>query len=143
MIVSTSALGFFYETFKFVLTVPLSIATWYQVIRARQDLRRSRDLVVHSENCLEFVSARGDCVNLVPLETLRSLPRPGDIVLLPGEGIASTGAWRIERIEHIYTPSPRKSARPQEARMTKAMAYVVSLHDAEPSGGCSPAEASA
>jgi hypothetical protein len=132
MISTGTAFGVFFESFKFVLTVPLSIATWYQVLRARQDLRRSRDLVIHSENCLEFVAGDGACVNLIPLEAMRTLPRPGDVVLLPGGGVASTGAWRIERVEHIYTPSQRKSARPREARLTKAMAHVVSLHEPAP-----------
>jgi hypothetical protein len=142
MILPVSVLSIFYESFKFFLTVPLSVATWYQVLRARQDLRRSRDMVIHSENCLEFVSTEGNCVNLVPLETMRSLPRPGDIVLLPGEGLSNTAAWRIERVEHIFTRSLRKTARPQEARLTKAMAYVVSLHEPTPAGNYPAAEIS-
>ena len=35
---------------------------------------------------------------------------------------------RIERIEHIYTPAEVKSRRPGEARLTKAVAVVSSLH---------------
>ena len=117
----------------FVIALPITAAAWHQAISARREVRRSRDLVIHSENCLEFVSADGACINLIPLETLRALPRPGDVVLLPGTGIAAgstgTGAYRIERVEHIYTRVQRKSARPQEARLTKAMAHVVSLHE--------------
>jgi hypothetical protein len=133
MIISLPALSYTANILSFFVTAPIAAASWYQALRARQEVRRSRDLVIHSENCLEFVSADGHCVNLVPLETLHNLPRPGDVVLLPGQGVASpvagTGAWRIERVEHIYTQSTQKSARPQEARLTKTMAYVVSLHD--------------
>jgi len=118
----------------FVVTMPIAAATWYQALRARQEVRRSRELVIHSENCLEFVSSDGGCVNLIPLETLHSLPRPGDVVLLPGDDAAfdapCTAAWRVERVEHIYTRVRHKSARPQEARLTKAVAHVVSLHEA-------------
>lgn len=135
MIISLPALSYTANILSFFVTAPIAAASWYQALRARQEVRRSRELVIHSENCLEFVSADGHCVNLVPLETLHNLPRPGDVVLLPGEGVASpvagTGAWRIERVEHIYTQSMHKSARPQEARLTKTMAYVVSLHDRE------------
>lgn len=133
MIMPLPALNFFANIVGFVLTVPIAAATWYQVLRARQEVRRSRDVVIHSENCLEFVTAHGHCINLIPLETLHTLPRPGDVVLLPGEGVASevagTGAWRVDRVEHIYTRTQHKFARPQEARLTKAMAYVVSLHE--------------
>lgn len=133
MIMPLPALNFVANIVGFVLTVPIAAATWYQVLRARQEVRRSREVLIHSENCLEFVTAHGHCINLIPLETLRTLPRPGDVVLLPGEGIGSevagTGAWRVDRVEHIYTRSQHRSARPQEARLTKAMAHVVSLHE--------------
>jgi len=60
------------------------------------------------------------------------LPRPGDIVFLPGDGLLAdavhTGAWRVERVEHIYTRVQQKKARPQEARLTQAIAHVTSLH---------------
>jgi hypothetical protein len=83
-------------------------------------------------NCLEFVDGEGTCVNLVPLETLHSLPKPGDIVLLPGDGIGNNGplapaAYRIERVEHIYTRPDQRTKRPREARLTKAVAQVSSL----------------
>lgn len=136
MIMPLPTLNLFANIVGFVMTVPIAAATWYQVLRARQEARRARDVVIHSENCLEFVTAHGNCINLVPLETLHTLPRPGDVVLLPGEGIASavagTGAWRVDRLEHIYTRTQHKSARPQEARLTKAVAYVVSLHERKP-----------
>jgi hypothetical protein len=97
----------------FLIGLPITAATWYQALRARQEVRRSRDIVIHSENCLEFVSADGSCVNLVPLETMRTLPRPGDVVLLPGDGIAgglaNTGAWRIQSRPSVPYGSPGKT----------------------------------
>jgi hypothetical protein len=74
-------------------------------------------------------------VNLVPLETLHTLPKPGDVVLLPGHGVDDAGefvpgAYVVERIEHIYTPVQSKKSRPYQARLTKAVAHVVSLHQA-------------
>ena len=45
-------------------------------------------------NCLEFVVDDGTCINLVPLETLHSLPKPGDVVLLPGDGISDAEGLR-------------------------------------------------
>ena len=87
---------------------------------------------MYSANCLEFVAEDGTCINLVPLESLHSLPKPGDVVLLPGDGIAGEdclppSAYRIERIEHIYTRPDKAGKRPREARLTKAVAQVTSL----------------
>ena len=86
---------------------------------------------MYSADCLEFVVDDGTCINLVPLESLSVFPKPGDVVLLPGGGFAddegaTPGAYRIDRIEHIYT-RPEKLKRPQEARLTKAVAMVTSL----------------
>lgn len=127
-----ATLSYLANILAFLVALPITAATWYQALRARQELRRSREVIVHSANCLEFLTADGACVNLIPLETLRALPRPGDIVFLPGDGVQSdtlhTGAWRVDRVEHIYTRVHRKRARPQEARLTQAIAHVTSLH---------------
>jgi hypothetical protein len=111
------------------------VAAYYQSWKARQEMRLARQGIVHSLNCLEFVSADGTCVNLVPLETLHSLPKPGDVVLLPGDGLGADsvlvpGAYRIDHVEHIYTTPEWKSKRPREARLTKAVAQVTSLNEA-------------
>lgn len=143
MNLSISTLSYLANIAGFLVGLPITAATWYQALKARQELRRSREIVIHSENCLEFVSADGTRINLVPLETLRTLPRPGDIVLLPGEGvdvsgdgqgsiIIHTGAYQVQRVEHIYTGVRHKSARPQEARLTQAIAHVLSLQDFNP-----------
>jgi hypothetical protein len=118
--------------FSFVVGLPTLIAAYYQSWKARQEARLAREGALHSMNCLEFVIEDGTCVNLVPLETLHSLPKPGDIVLLPGEGIddeenLAPGAYRVDRIEHIYTRPGGNMKRPREARLTKAVAQVSSL----------------
>lgn len=45
-------------------------------------------------------------INLAPLETLHSMPKPGDMVLLPGDGMndaegLAADPYRIERIEQM------------------------------------------
>jgi hypothetical protein len=116
-----------------LVILPTVGATYYQAWKARREAREAREGLVHSKNCLEFVTADGICINLVPLETLHSLPKPGDILLLPGDGVrdnarSTPGAYQVERIEHIYTSADGKKRQPREARLTKAVATVVSLH---------------
>jgi hypothetical protein len=116
-----------------VVIFPTVAATYYQSFKARQEAKEARQGLLHSKNCLEFVDSDGSCVNLVPLETLHSLPKPGDIVLLPGQGLGESpkyhpGAYRIDRIEHIYSEADQKKKQPGEARLTKAVALVTWLH---------------
>jgi len=117
----------------FTIALPLTIATYYQSFKARQEAREARDGTLHSMNCLEFVSGDGTCINLVPLETLHSLPKAGDVVMLPGQGVGDDveflpGAYLVESVEHIYTRIENKRSRPQEARLTKTVALVTSLN---------------
>ena len=71
----------------FFIGLPVVLATYYQSFKTRQEARRAREGRLHSQDCLEFVAGDGDCINLVPLETLHSLPRAGDVILLPGKGV--------------------------------------------------------
>jgi len=117
----------------FTIALPMTIATYYQSFKARQEARQARDLTVHSSNCLEYVTGDGSCINLVPLDSLHWLPRVGDVVLLPGDGVDEDGefipgAYLVDKIEHIYSRVDVKGARPQEARLTKAVAQVTSLN---------------
>jgi hypothetical protein len=119
----------------FMIGLPTVAATYYQSFKARQEARRALEGTLRSANCLEFIAGDGTCINLVPLETLHSLPREGDVLLLPGDGVGTgsvflPGAYLVEAIEHIYTKSERKGARPHEARLTKAVARVTSLNPA-------------
>jgi hypothetical protein len=117
----------------FAVALPMTIATYYQSFKARQEAKQARDGSPHSINCLEFVSGDGSCINLVPLESLHSLPKPGDVVMLPGHGVGDEveflpGAYLVDTVEHIYSHVQVKGSRPQEARLTKAVAQVTSLN---------------
>ena len=129
-----SPVGTFLATVAGVLVgLPTMLAAFYQSWKARQEAKEIREGKLHSKNCLEFMTEDGNCVNLVPLETLHTLPHPGDIVLLPGRGINQDGefipgAYRVAGIEHIYAHEDCKGCRPQEARLTTVMARVTSLN---------------
>lgn len=119
----------------FVIGLPTAIATYYQAFKTRQEAQQARAGTLHSMDCLEFVSGDGTCINLVPLDTLHSLPKPGDVVLLPGHGMDADGeflpgAYLVEGIEHIYSQMAYKGGRPREARLTKTVAKVTSLNPA-------------
>jgi hypothetical protein len=116
----------------FVIGLPTIAATYYQSWRARREATDLRDGLMYSEHCLEFVLEDGEVVNLVPLATLHSLPAPGDLVLLPGAAIAEQdallyGAYRIVRLEHLYTRVDTARALPRQARLAKAVAYVEAV----------------
>ena len=119
----------------FVIGLPIMTGAYFESLRTRQEARRAIEGTLHSANCLEFVAGDGTCINLVPLETLHSLPREGDVLLLPDDGVGAAsvflpGAYLVEAVEHIYTPSERKGAPAHEARLTKAVARVTSLNPA-------------
>ena len=120
----------------FVLGFPTAVGAYYQSWKTRQESRLARQGLIFSDNCLEFVLDDGTSVNVIPLETLHSLPKPGDIVLLPGmeDGLDSTlhpelphGAYRVNRIEHIYAPVQGRWAHSGQARLAKAVAHVDRL----------------
>lgn len=117
----------------FMIGLPIVGGTYFESLRARQEARKAREGTLRSANCLEFIAGDGTCINLVPLETLHSLPREGDVLLLPGDGVGDAsvflpGAYLVESIEHIYTSYEKKGGRPNEARLTKAVARVTSLN---------------
>lgn len=60
----------------------ISTVTFYQEYRKERAERRAIKGV--SEDCLEFYDPHGRvAINLVPLEVVKVLPRPGDVVFLP------------------------------------------------------------
>ena len=85
-----------------------------------------------SEDCLEFCIGR-TAINLTPLQTLRFLPRQGDIVHLPGEGAEfGQGTYRIASLEYIYLqPRERKVRQPSASELKKVIARIerFSAHD--------------
>jgi len=132
--VSVSELGRYTGIVTFCLGLPTAAATYYQAWKARQEASQARAGLIYSKNCLEFILSDGSSVNLVPLETLHTLPKPGDIVLLPGTGVGATdgtgmGAFRVDRVEHIYAHMEAKKHDPKQARLVKAVAHVESLDD--------------
>jgi hypothetical protein len=135
MIDPVSMIARYTSVIGFAIALPMTVATYYETYKARQEARQARDGTLHSLNCLEFVSGDGTCINLVPLETLHTLPKPWDIVLLPGQGVGQgveflPGAYLVETVEHFYARVELKGSRPQEARLTKAVAQVTSLNPA-------------
>lgn len=119
----------------FLVGLPFMIGAYYESFKARREARHEHEHTFHSLHCLEFIAGDGTCINLVPLHSLHSLPRVGDVILLPGYGVNEQspflpGAYLVESIEHIYTEAESKLARPHEARLTKAVARVTSLNPA-------------
>ncbi|HWE83755.1 MAG TPA: hypothetical protein VG267_02345 [Terracidiphilus sp.] len=127
-------LSYISNILAFLVVLPTMVATYYQAYKARQEAKRERESRLDSAQCLEFVSGDGTCINLVPLETLHSLPKPGDVVMLPAHGICGSseflpGAYLVESIEHFYSHVEGcKDGRPNEARLTKTVAQVTSLN---------------
>jgi hypothetical protein len=129
MMISLLALSRYSGLVSFLVGIPTTVGTYMQVMKTRREAKEAREGLVYSENCLEFVREDGTFLNLVPLESLHSLPKEGDVVLLPGataEPLAY-GAYRVTRIEHIYTTVRRvegKQALEGQARLAKAVAHV-------------------
>jgi hypothetical protein len=116
-----------------LIGLPAILAALYQAHKARQEAKQVREGSMHSRDCLEFIVGDGTTVNLVPLETLNWLPRAGDIILLPGDGVGIgndflPAAYLVESIEHFYAPATHKRRRPQEARLTKVVCAVTTLN---------------
>lgn len=124
--VPISSISPYTSLFAFIVGLPTLVGTYYQTWKARQESRQARDGFVYSENCLEFVEDDGNTVNLVPLETLHTLPKPGDVVLLPGSsaGHPRHAAYKVSRVEYIYARVENRHARPGQARLAKAVAHV-------------------
>ncbi len=116
-----------------LIGLPAVLAAIYQAHKVRVEVQQVCEGTIHLRNCLEFVSGDGTCINIVPLETLHSLPKAGDVILLPGQGVGAQseflpGAYLVESIEHFYTPATHKLRRPGEARLTKAVCQVTGLN---------------
>ncbi|HKF47401.1 MAG TPA: hypothetical protein VKB38_08585 [Terracidiphilus sp.] len=131
-----SELSYISNILAFLVILPTTAAAYYQAYKVRQEARREREGRLDSAHCLEFIAGDGTCINLVPLETLHSLPKPGDVVLLPAHGVGRgeflPGAFLVDSVEHIYTQAEYIGARPNEARLTKMVAQVTSLNPMMP-----------
>ncbi len=117
--------------FSFLVGLPTLIGTYYQSWKTRQEAKQAREGLSYSENCLEFNLEDGTTINLVPLDTLHTLPDLGDIVLLPGNASPTQhAAYRISRIEHIYVRVENRHAHYGQARLAKTVAHVDKVSDA-------------
>ncbi len=126
-------LGSIASLLALLVGMPAVLITLYQAAKARQEAQQVREGTWHSRDCLEFIAGDGTCINVVPLETLHSLPKAGDVIMLPGLGVNGSGeflpgAYLVESVEHLYSPAIHKGRRVQEARLTKAAAHVTSLN---------------
>ncbi len=115
--------------FGFIVGLPTLVGAYYQSWKARQESKQARDGLVYSENCLEFLLEDGTTINLVPLETLHTLPKPGDVVLLPGASDTLAGdpkhaAYLVNRLEFIYSRVETRYAQRGQARLAKAVAHL-------------------
>lgn len=113
---------------SFVLGLPTAIATYYQAWKVRQENRELRESLAYSSFCLEFVVPDGSSINLVPLDSLHSLPKSGDVLLLPGlvdeRGMPQHGAYRVLHIEHLYARDDGRRALMGQVRLVKTVAHV-------------------
>jgi hypothetical protein len=105
----------------------------YATCRLYKELQKERaerkTLRPVSAGCLEFFdSERRVGVNLVPLERVPLMPRPGDFVLLPGEGVQyGAGEYEVERVGFIFEEAEDVD-QPCPAALSKVTAYVRGTH---------------
>jgi hypothetical protein len=126
-------ISFFADAITIVGLPTLAWTTW----RLWQDARRGRAEAVHrraeeerrqiiSVGCLEFSDGRV-AINLVPLEKIAALPRPGDTVRLPGEthNLRNLGAgyYEVEKVMFTFLEAPEID-QPCPAVPSKIIAFV-------------------
>ena len=56
MIGAITSISSYADIFTFVIGLPTVLATYYQAFKTRQEARREREGMLHSQDCLEFVS---------------------------------------------------------------------------------------
>src|SRR5260370_25951394 len=76
---------------SFVLGMPTAFGIYYQAWKARREPQLARQGYLFSANCLAFVLQNGDTVNVIPLASLHTLPKPADVVLLPSNPLDNLG----------------------------------------------------
>ena len=112
-----------------ILGVPvLAYGTWQLFREIRQERAARKEVKSVSHGCLEFNDLdAGVGVNLVPLEAITGVPRPGDLVFLPGErhdGVTyGVGEYEVQRVAFSYYEAPEVD-QPCPATPSKVIVYV-------------------
>jgi hypothetical protein len=112
-----------------IIGVPVLVVSICKLYREHQrDRAEQRTIKGVSEDCLEFYDRQENvAVNLIPLETIRVLPRPGDFVFLPGEtrdGMNHSAAeYEVEKVTFDFREAPEVD-QPCPAIPAKVIAYV-------------------
>ena len=110
-----------------ILGVPalwITTRRFYAEFRKDQAARRAVQIV--SQGCLEFSDDQAG-INLIPLDKVTVVPRPGDTVILPGETHDGTnygaGVYDIESVSFSYSEAPEVD-QPCPAKPSKVIARV-------------------
>jgi hypothetical protein len=122
-----------------IIGVPVLVVSMYKLYREYRRERAERGTIKGiSEDCLEFYDRQENvAINLIPLETIRVLPRPGDFVFLPGEtrdGVNLGAAeYEVEKVTFDFREAPEVD-QPCPAAPAKVVAYVrkigIAMHPA-------------
>lgn len=89
-----------------------------------KDAKKAREPQSVGHECLGFFDLDLEVgINLVPLASTPAIPRPGDIVSLPGEfhGNENPGAgtYKVESVHFIFCPAPREVDEPTPALFSR------------------------
>ena len=77
-----------------------------------------------TDDALEFVdTARGRYINVLPLERAQFMPRPGDLVDLPGRG-EGAHRYRVTAVRHVLIGDPNDDPPFGFARLQKIVVEV-------------------
>lgn len=116
------------DVVTFIGVPTLGVTTWrfYQEYRKEQAERTVIKSV--SQGCLEFYDYQERVViNLVELDRVAASPRPGDLVMLPGETREGAnrggGDYEVERVIFTFLEEPEID-QPCSAIPSKVIAYV-------------------
>jgi hypothetical protein len=115
--------------FVTIIGVPALAWSTYQLwgeLRRQREERKAIKTV--SQDCLEFSDLHQRvAINLVPLDRVTVIPRPGDFVFLPGEThdgkIFGRGDYEVEKISFGYAEAPEID-QPCPAVPYKVVAFV-------------------
>jgi hypothetical protein len=96
---------------------------WAELRRERAERKAFKSV---SQDCLEFSDDQVG-INLVPFERVAAFPRPGDIVILPGEtrdGVnLGAGVYEVDRVSFTFLEAPEID-QPCPAVPSKVIAHV-------------------